>query len=159
MGWAGRCCWDSYPATSLLGLDPRLEGGAQWQICMQFLDLIKSFSPYPTAVKEKGGGLGLTNMSLLCFSGLASAVTSWPLPVLMKHTWGLSLGIDSQKGPPLPSYLMTNTDSPLPPPSHSFAFYQEGDNECTAIDFQGISAPRDRESIIWIRDTFLSLIN
>lgn len=119
---------------------------------------MKSFSTYPRAAKEKGGGLGLTDMSLLCFPGLASAVTSWPLPVLMMPTWVLSLGIDSWKGPPLPSCLMTNTDSPLPL-SHSFAFYQEEDNECTAIDFQGISPPRDRESIIWIRDTFLSLIN
>lgn len=74
-------------------------------------------------------------------------------------TRGPRLGTDSWAGFIFPSCLMTNANSLLPGP-HSFAFYQEGDNECTAIDFQGISAPRDRESITWIRDTFLpSLIN
>lgn len=123
------------------------------------LDLIKLFPTLPRAVKGKGGGLGLSpSMSLLCVPGLASAVTRWPLPELVMPTWGLSLGIESWAGWGLLSCLMTNTDSLLTR-SHSFAFYQEGDNECAAIDFQGISALRDRESIIWIRNTFLSLIN
>lgn len=144
-------CWALAPGWS----------GAQWWICKQFLGLHGAFLYLPQGSERKGWWAEAqpTNMSLLCFPSLATAVTSWSLPVLMMPTWGLSLGTDFCAGfspTPFPSScLMTNTDSPFPA-SHSFAFYQEGDNECTAIDFQGISAPRDRESIIWIRNTFLS---
>lgn len=81
-------------------------------------------------------------MSPLCVLGLATALNSCLLPVLMVPTWGLHLGMDS--GPVPPTFLF-NDQHKLPPPSpvHSFAFYQERGNECPAIDFQGISAPRD----------------
>lgn len=163
MGWAERCSLENYHATSLLGLSPRLEWGTVVDL-QQFFGLHGAFPYLPQGSERKGWWEEAqpTNMSLLCFPSLATVVTSWSLPVLMMPTWGLSLGTDFCAGfspTPFPSScLMTNTDFPFPL-SHSFAFYQEGDNECTAIDFQGISAPRDRESIIWIRNTFLSLIN
>lgn len=75
------------------------------------LDHIKPLPTFLLVHKRKGwrAWAQLTHMSLFCFPGLATAVTRWPLPVLMIPTWGLSLGIDFW-AIFFPSYLMTNTD-------------------------------------------------
>ena len=85
------------------------------------MDLIKPFPTFPRAVKRKGGQLGLSpSMSLLCFPGLASAVTGWPVPELVIPTWGQSPGIEFWAGFFcfcfffFFSCLMTSTDSLLP---------------------------------------------
>ena len=79
------------------------------------MDLIKLFPTFPRAVKRKGGQLGLSpSTSLLCFPGLASAVTGWPVPELVISTWGQSPGIEFWAGFFFFSCLMTSTDSLLP---------------------------------------------
>lgn len=92
------------------------------------------------------------------FPGLATVVTRL-VPVRAN---GAHMGSEPWRrflGNFFPTFFWFNDQHRASLSPHSFTFYQEKDNECTAIDFQGISAPRDRKSIKWIRDTFLSLIN
>lgn len=104
--------------------------------------------------KRRVAGLGPVPhpMSPLCFPGGSCCnqlAPAWPD--------GIHVGMDS--GAISPTFLFNDQPGVSLTPSHSFAFYQERGNECTVIDFQGISAPREGEPIICIRDTFLSLVN
>lgn len=114
---------ENYPAASLLGLSLRLESMAARWICRQLLGPQIAFPYLPQGTERNAWWAGAqpTNMSLLCFPSLASAVTSWSLPVLMMPTWGLSLGTDSWAGFP-PSFLLLNGQH-RPPSPHLIALH------------------------------------
>lgn len=112
----GDDAWENQPATSLPGLSSRLESGRWWWVCRQFLGSYQAFPYFPQGSEKKGGQLGPSpSMSLLCFPGLASAVTGWPAPELVISTWDQSLGIEFWAGFFFFfSCLMTSTDPLLP---------------------------------------------